>query len=800
MHLRLVVLSLLFLGFTGCAVKTLPPMTDFVPLQREISYQEEVEPVLVKRCVVCHSCYNSPCQLKLSSWEGLDRGATKKQVYNALRRETMSPTRLFTDAENSAEWRAKGFQSVTENTGKCGTNDSIMLQMLYHKTRPENSTLNDGDEFKPEEDEWTCAEDGVELAAYLDKHPNRGMPYGFPPLTESEFSLVGSWLMQGAKGPTAEQQKLRKAVPSQDVKQVQMWEKFFNEKGAKSVMTSRYLYEHLYLAHLKMDTDSNAFYELVRSTTPPGEPIKIIATTFPYDPPDSCDFYYRLRKIHSTIVHKTHMVFALSEQKMKRWTELFLKSEWVVEPYVAGYKDGTNPFATFEQIPPKARYQFMLDNIRYIIMTFIRGPVCKGQVALNVVRDQFWLLFLDPEYDLAVQYPGFIAMNEELLEMPIMEESPWRLFVDTFLSKEFRHKSSQYVKKRQDFYAVHRQFQPLGIDSIWKGDKKGDTPILTVFRHFDSASVHEGPRGDLPRTIWVMDYPLLERIYYSLVAGFNVFGNRMHQASIRVYMDELRQEGETYFIDYMPKHLRHDMMQSWYGGMDIDKERIDYTPSLLESGFNFTTNDPKREFMEKLVETEIPGELGMGFDKNYRRAGELHPPLPDHYGDINDYIQGLRAISRPGAGFVTTVDNHNANLAYIRIYKDNNPLNDIYLTMVINRWHDDVTTLFGEGLRLNPKLDSAAFFPGFMGSYPNYFFEIHVNELPDFFTLLDGYDGSKEDVRELSRFGVNRGRKDFWDVYDRFQKKFNESDPVGSGLFDLNRYYYMVFSTEEDPQ
>ena len=52
--------------------------------------------------------------------------------------------------------------------------------------------------------------------------------------------------------------------------------------------------------------------------------------------------------------------------------------------------------------------------------------------------------------------------------------------------------------------------------------------ILTIYRHFDSASVHKGAFGDIPK-LWVIDYPLLERIYYSLVAGFDVFGNTAHQ-------------------------------------------------------------------------------------------------------------------------------------------------------------------------------------------------------------------------------------------------------------------------------
>ena len=46
-----------------------------------ISYNEKVRPVLESRCVVCHGCYDAPCQLKLSSPEGIHRGANKKKVY-----------------------------------------------------------------------------------------------------------------------------------------------------------------------------------------------------------------------------------------------------------------------------------------------------------------------------------------------------------------------------------------------------------------------------------------------------------------------------------------------------------------------------------------------------------------------------------------------------------------------------------------------------------------------------------------------------------------------------------------------
>ena len=62
-----------------------------------------------------------------------------------------------------------------------------------------------------------------------------------------------------------------------------------------------------------------------------------------------------------------------------------------------------------------------------------------------------------------------------------------------------------------------------------KEKKEQNDSILTIYRHFDSASVHKGAFGDIPKTLWVIDFPLLERIYYSLVAGFDIFGNTAHQ-------------------------------------------------------------------------------------------------------------------------------------------------------------------------------------------------------------------------------------------------------------------------------
>ena len=61
----------------ACVQQALAPV-EVETLARPINYIEDVKPVLDNRCVVCHACYDAPCQLKLSSAEGIDRGADRR--------------------------------------------------------------------------------------------------------------------------------------------------------------------------------------------------------------------------------------------------------------------------------------------------------------------------------------------------------------------------------------------------------------------------------------------------------------------------------------------------------------------------------------------------------------------------------------------------------------------------------------------------------------------------------------------------------------------------------------------------
>jgi hypothetical protein len=287
--------------------------------------------------------------------------------------------------------------------------------------------------------------------------------------------------------------------------------------------------------------------------------------------------------------------------------------------------------------------------------------------------------------------------------------------------------------------------------------------------------------------MWVIDYPLFERIYYALVAGFDIYGTAGHQLAIRLYMNRLRIEGESYFLDFLPQAARQETMLSWYKG--VDPEKIGYYPSAMPAGVTFVTKEPKREFVEHVINNHILPATKITFDQvNYLPAGQTYPPLPAKYETDADYLQAFRAVSRPGTPFFALVNDGNANIAYIRVRREKG--RDFAISMVINRWHDNVAFLIKEDARLDPSKDSADFIKGLIGSYPNYFFDLQEKDLPDFIDLLAHFEKSPRDLERMSRYGVNRSDDRLWETYDWFQQRFNEDEPVRGGLFDLNRYYH----------
>ena len=205
-------------------------------------YYTRIQPIFDNRCVACHSCFNAPCQLNLQSYSGLARGATKLNVYDASRPKSVAPTRLDIDGRSVADWRAKGFFDVVGDSDPART---LLMQLV--RLRAQHPS---GQPRKSAGESNFCPADSNSGANLARNNPEVGMPYGLPPLSESEIASLGAWVSRGAPGPSPESLASRRAIPSELQPQVRAWESLFNGGTLREKLVARYLYEHLFLAHL----------------------------------------------------------------------------------------------------------------------------------------------------------------------------------------------------------------------------------------------------------------------------------------------------------------------------------------------------------------------------------------------------------------------------------------------------------------------------------------------------------------------------------------------------------------------
>ena len=309
--------------------------------------------------------------------------------------------------------------------------------------------------------------------------------------------------------------------------------------------------------------------------------------------------YYRIVEKLDTIVAKTHMPYAMNTARMNTWQELFVDADYTVQalPSYAA-ENASNPFRTFDSMPVESRYRFLLDEAQNTIMSFIKGPVCRGQVALNVVNDHFWVFFIDPDLAKTDHVEDFLASQTDNLELPASTETIYRPITHW----------RRYAKKQTalldgiDAYLSEHYSDPdsISLDVVWDGDGVNHNASLTVFRHFDSATVEKGLIGKEPKTAWLIGYSLLERIHYLLAAGYDVYGNVGHQLVTRVYMDFLRMEGEMGFLLLLPPEAREREREYWYRDADDESMRSTWpclasNSAMTRLAIDYQTNDEKNE-------------------------------------------------------------------------------------------------------------------------------------------------------------------------------------------------------------
>ncbi len=736
-------------------------------------FDTQVNPVLTQRCVVCHACYDAPCQLKMSSPEGIARGANKEKVYEGTRLTAAQPNRMFLDAHNVDAWRERGFFDVLESKEKPNaspTQSSVLAQMfLLKKQHPLPNTAHLGDNFDISLNRQNQCPTIDEVGEYIADQTLGGMPYALPALSDAEHNTLIQWLNHGAPLP------LPKALSQELNENITDLEVWLNGDSNKMQLSARYIYEHLFTSHLYFEDISEKgktpqFFNLVRSRTPPGQALDIIATRRPFDDPEVERVYYRLQPVHSTIVSKTHQAYAINKTLMDKWQSWFVDADFSVET-LPSYKPqvAANPLTAFTLLPVESRYRFMLERAQNTIMGYIKGPVCRGQVALNVINDRFWVFFVDPDIAASEKVNAFYASQKENLHLPAEKDSS-ALAVNWV---KYAKRQGEYMRARTTF--LNNEFkneEHLSVSSIWDGDGDNTNASLTVFRHFDNATVVKGMVGQPTKTAWVIDYALLERIHYLLVAGFDVYGNYGHQLLTRLYMDFLRMEGESNFLNLLPPTTRHDLLDDWY--QNASPELTDYLEGDINSfeqpsGIAFETDNPQQELYQLLSQYLAKVQPNASTYNKRLLSAEQFEAL-----ERLDSLPAQQATLMPETTMIVIQD-------------DKNPDNIDVFTALRNSAHYNVNSLFEEEENREPSKDSITLVHGLLGSYPDAFWYINASEITSSIEKLKSIKSEADYKALLDDVGMRRTNPNFWAFSDKLMQWSSKHYPIEGGLLDYNR-------------
>ncbi len=731
-----------------------------------IDYWTAVKPVVEKRCVVCHACYDAPCQLKMTSIEGIERGASEVKVYNPARFRQAPMTRLFEDAHSVAEWREKDFFPVLNefgDTAEANREAGVLYRLLELKqAHPLPDVKRLPDSFDLSLDRKQSCPKPETFDRHARKHPLWGMPYALPAMPARERDVLMNWVLQGATYlPRAPMDPVYQP-------QIDLWERFLNGDSLKQQLASRYIFEHLALAHLYFPAvDELKFFKLVRSATPPGAPVELIATRRPYNDPGVPRVYYRIVEDPETIVAKTHMPYRLDDKRMQRWQTLFIDAPYDVTE-LPSYEEelASNPFLTFKDLPVRSRYKFLLDEAQFTVMGFIKGPVCRGQVALNVINDRFWVFFADPDHPEMDRTDKFYASQADKLTLPASTGDiyaplrDWRRYAarQKAMLQEKDRLMSEYIGREGRF----------GLEVIWDGDGTNGNAALTVFRHFDSATVEQGLLGTPPKTAWLIGYSVLERIHYLLVAGYDVYGNLGHQVVTRLYMDFLRMESESNFLLLLPEAARTRERNHWYRGAEDDVLAYMTLPSFEDRStpaIDYRTDDEKLElfgFLGKRLGKVLPSRHTMAAIPESRIRDEL---------DRLHRVTGAPATLMP-------------QTAFVRIRA---AAGDRYVTLMQDSAHLNITSMFGERKERAPEEDTLSVIPGFIGSYPNAFYVVDESDLEAFIDAITQLRSEDDYSGLLDAYGIRRTDPEFWTNSDTFHLAYRQLYPLESGMLDFNR-------------
>jgi hypothetical protein len=228
-------------------------------------------------------------------------------------------------------------------------------------------------------------------------------------------------------------------------------------------------------------------------------------------------------------------------------------------------------------------------------------------------------------------------------------------------------------------------------------------------------------------------------------------------------MDFLRMEGEQNFLLFLPPDQRIVLRNFWYRDAQDEAKQFVMPDSVALDrpvDIQYQTADPKQELLG-MLQQRLPGAAAHRYQTKEPRFDKLQT------------LQGPPFSLMPEVSFVQVLRADQQEHVY---------------TIVHNDGYSNNAQIFQEAKRRIPEEDYLTVVKGFIGSYPNVFFQVQDKDLDKFVTEIQSMRSAADYANLVSRYGVRRTDSKFWPQSDTLHAHYQKYYPREAGLFDLNRY------------
>jgi hypothetical protein len=112
---------------------------------------------------------------------------------------------------------------------------------------------------------------------------------------------------------------------------------------------------------------------------------------------------------------------------------------------------------------------------------------------------------------------------------------------------------------------------------------------------------------------------------------------------------------------------------------------------------------------------------------------------------------------------------------------------DHLLTLLGNRAHSNISSLFKERQNRLPEEDTVTLVYGVIGDYPNAFWKVSAQDLPQLARQVSQLKTENDYHALMEQFGIRRTHPNFWQHSDRVHAIYQSQQPVVAGIMDYNR-------------